>query len=208
MYNSIFQDLNESENNIFFINKKKTHFIQKEPYIFLNNILDIDSLVFKSLTDEAKLRIRRNLKYKIKLILPSQEAKMGAPLSPILSQYGINVKDFTDFFNENTKFMEAGYSLPIFIYLYKDKNIDIIFNKLSIFKYIIDYLNSKRVKFINSITRLDFYKLYLLYALYADNFILEKFLNNIFSTFESWNFFFVIKKYQEKEKINDNDYIF
>lgn len=200
MYNRIFQENNN--NNLFYINNKKNIFkIQKNSFTFLNFSFfnEIDNIIYKPINEENKNKLRKNLKCKIKLIISAQEAKLGAPLSPILSQYNINVKDFVDFFNENTKNYEIGYSLPIIIYLYKDKNFDIIFKNFSTIKLLIDFFNAKRVRFANTLTTLEFYKFYLIQALNSDNFLLTNFCNNLIGSLNSWNFFFAIKNYKEKE---------
>lgn len=202
MYNCFFQENNTS--TLFYINNKKNILkIQKNSFFFLNLSFfkEIDNIIYKPITEEAKNKLRKNLKCKIKLIIPAQEAKLGAPLSPILSQYNINVKDFVDFFNENTKNVEIGYSLPIIIFLYKDKNFDIIFKNFSIVQFFIDFFNSKKVRFSNTLTRLEFYKMYLIQALNCEIFLLSHFLNNLIGSLNSWNFFIAIKNYNEKKNI-------
>lgn len=199
MYNQLFFNINFFE-HLFFESKIKKSKFSKFclNFNYLNFLkkeffLEIDSLIYKQKTEEEKNLLRKNLKFKIKLFIPAQEAKMGAPLSPILSQYGINVKEFVDFFNENTKDIEPSYSVSCKIYLYKDKTYDVIFDEFSLIQNIIDYFDSKKIKYYCNITLLDFYKLYLLNVYEDDNFNILKFCKNAFSTFNSWNFFFHIR---------------
>jgi large subunit ribosomal protein L11 len=60
----------------------------------------------------------------IRLLVPSQAATISPPLGPTLGQFGINIKDFCDKFNERSKAFENDIVLNVFINLLKNKNFD------------------------------------------------------------------------------------
>lgn len=60
----------------------------------------------------------------IRLLVPSQAATISPPLGPTLGQFGINIKDFCDKFNEKSKIFENDIILNVFVNLLKNKNFD------------------------------------------------------------------------------------
>jgi large subunit ribosomal protein L11 len=57
--------------------------------------------------------------YFLRLIAPASAASVSSPLGPLLGQYGINIMDFCNQFNERTWFIAQG--LPLIV--------DLVFNK-------------------------------------------------------------------------------
>lgn len=60
----------------------------------------------------------------IRLLVPSQSATISPPLGPTLGQFGVNIKDFCDKFNDKTKVFETDIVLNVFVNLLKNKNFD------------------------------------------------------------------------------------
>jgi large subunit ribosomal protein L11 len=60
----------------------------------------------------------------IRLLVPSQAATIAPPLGPTLGQFGINIKDFCDKFNEKSKVFESDIILNVLVNLLKNKNFD------------------------------------------------------------------------------------
>ena len=57
----------------------------------------------------------------LKLVIPAGQANPGPPLGPILSQAGVNIKQFTDQFNTQTRQM-AGTKLRVIVKIYADRS--------------------------------------------------------------------------------------
>jgi large subunit ribosomal protein L11 len=60
----------------------------------------------------------------IRLLVPAQAATIAPPLGPTLGQFGINIKDFCDKFNEKSKIFENDIILNVLVNLLKNKNFD------------------------------------------------------------------------------------
>lgn len=56
----------------------------------------------------------------IKLMIPAGQATPAPPLGPVLSQAGINIKDFCDQFNDKTK-DGKGILTPVVVSIYEDR---------------------------------------------------------------------------------------
>lgn len=96
----------------------------------------------------------------IYLKVPCQEAKAGAPISPILSPYGLNVNDFVVQFNNRTateNLYGLGIKIPTVVNVFENKSTKFFFTTL--FSFFIVSNNSNRYR----LYRLkDLYKRYLL----------------------------------------------
>ncbi len=57
----------------------------------------------------------------LKLVIPAGQANPGPPLGPILSQAGVNIKEFTDKFNQETRQM-AGTKVRVIVKIYADRS--------------------------------------------------------------------------------------
>ncbi|MBL6785714.1 MAG: 50S ribosomal protein L11 [Rickettsiales bacterium] len=58
---------------------------------------------------------------KIKLQIPAGQANPSPPVGPALGQKGLNIKDFCDKFNAETKDLEKGLPIPVIITAYADR---------------------------------------------------------------------------------------
>ena len=62
---------------------------------------------------------------KVILIIPSQEALLNSPISPMLGQFGVKVKPFCDEFNKKTLNLKKGLLINTYITIYEDLSFDI-----------------------------------------------------------------------------------
>ena len=65
----------------------------------------------------------KSIKTTIKLQIKAGEANPAPPIGPILGQYGLNISDFCNKFNEATK-DKRGDVIPVEIYVYEDRTFD------------------------------------------------------------------------------------
>ena len=65
------------------------------------------------------------LKVKVKLQVPAGQANPAPPVGPALGQHGLNIMDFCNQFNEQTK-EQAGTILPVIINVYEDRSFDFV----------------------------------------------------------------------------------
>jgi len=65
----------------------------------------------------------KTIKTTIKLQIKAGEANPAPPIGPILGQYGLNISDFCNKFNEATK-DKRGDVIPVEIYVYEDRTFD------------------------------------------------------------------------------------
>ncbi len=62
----------------------------------------------------------------LKLQIPAGAANPSPPVGPALGQVGVNIMDFCNAFNNQTKDAEKGLPLPVVINVYEDKSFDFI----------------------------------------------------------------------------------
>ncbi|GHT36000.1 50S ribosomal protein L11 [Endomicrobiia bacterium] len=62
----------------------------------------------------------------IKLQIPAGGANPAPPVGPALGQQGVNIMDFCKQFNERTKIMEKGMTIPVAITVFEDKSFTFI----------------------------------------------------------------------------------
>lgn len=62
----------------------------------------------------------------INLIIGAGTANPAPPVGPALGQHGVNIKEFTDAFNDKTKEMERGTPIPVKITVYEDRSFTFI----------------------------------------------------------------------------------
>ena len=98
----------------------------------------------------------------IYLKVPSKEAKSGAPISPILSPYGLNVNDFVTQFNSRTAdyLYGSGVKIPTVVNVFENKSTKFYFTTL--YNFFIISNNSNR------------YRLYKLKDLYRRFILIKK----------------------------------
>ncbi|MFA6030911.1 MAG: 50S ribosomal protein L11 [Elusimicrobiota bacterium] len=68
----------------------------------------------------------KKVKTQIKLQIPAGAANPAPPVGPALGQHGVNIMDFCKQFNERTKTMEAGMTIPAVITVYEDRSFTFI----------------------------------------------------------------------------------
>lgn len=61
----------------------------------------------------------------MKLVIPAGQATPAPPIGPALSQFGINISDFTSQFNEKTR-ENNGVLTPVILTIYKDRTFSFI----------------------------------------------------------------------------------
>ena len=62
----------------------------------------------------------------LKLQIPAGSANPSPPVGPALGQAGLNIMDFCNAFNNETKDSEKGVPLPVVINVYEDKSFDFV----------------------------------------------------------------------------------
>ncbi|MDD5658339.1 MAG: 50S ribosomal protein L11 [Elusimicrobia bacterium] len=68
----------------------------------------------------------KKVKTQIKLQIPAGAANPAPPVGPALGQHGVNIMDFCKQFNERSKSMEAGMTIPVVITVYEDRSFAFI----------------------------------------------------------------------------------
>src|SRR5688500_11730418 len=69
---------------------------------------------------------QKKIKTQIKLQIPAGAANPAPPVGPALGQHGVNIMDFCKQFNERTKTMEAGMTIPAVITVFEDRSFSFI----------------------------------------------------------------------------------
>jgi len=68
----------------------------------------------------------KKIKAVIKLQIPAGAANPAPPVGPALGQQGVNIMDFCKQFNERTKKMEQGMTIPVVITVMDDRSFTFI----------------------------------------------------------------------------------
>ena len=68
----------------------------------------------------------KKVKTQIKLQIPAGSANPAPPVGPALGQHGVNIMEFCKQFNERTKSMEAGMTVPAVITVFDDRSFNFI----------------------------------------------------------------------------------
>jgi large subunit ribosomal protein L11 len=68
----------------------------------------------------------KKIKAMIKLQIPAGGANPAPPVGPALGQQGVNIMDFCKQFNEKTKKMEQGMTIPVVITVFEDRSFTFI----------------------------------------------------------------------------------
>ncbi|GMO64960.1 MAG: 50S ribosomal protein L11 [Endomicrobiia bacterium] len=66
--------------------------------------------------------VSKKVKAIIKLQIPAGGANPVPPVGPALGQQGVNIMDFCKQFNESTKKMEQGMTIPVVITIFEDRS--------------------------------------------------------------------------------------
>ena len=65
----------------------------------------------------------KKVKTIIKLQIPAGKATPAPPVGPVLAQYGLNISEFCQKFNDATK-DSTGFKIPVEIIVYEDRTYD------------------------------------------------------------------------------------
>jgi large subunit ribosomal protein L11 len=68
----------------------------------------------------------KKVKTQIKLQIPAGAANPAPPVGPALGQHGVNIMDFCKQFNDRSRNMEAGMTIPVVITVYEDRSFTFI----------------------------------------------------------------------------------
>jgi len=68
----------------------------------------------------------KKIKTQIKLQIPAGAANPAPPVGPALGQHGVNIMDFCKQFNDRSRNMEAGMTIPVVITVYEDRSFTFI----------------------------------------------------------------------------------
>jgi len=68
--------------------------------------------------------VAKKIKTIVKLQCKAGQANPAPPVGPALGQHGLNIMDFCQKFNEQTKKMEANMLLPVEITVFEDRTFD------------------------------------------------------------------------------------
>ncbi|MDR1695665.1 MAG: 50S ribosomal protein L11 [Endomicrobium sp.] len=68
----------------------------------------------------------KKVKGYVKLQIPAGAANPAPPVGPALGQQGVNIMDFCKQFNERTKKMEQGMTIPVVITVFEDRSFTFI----------------------------------------------------------------------------------
>jgi large subunit ribosomal protein L11 len=108
--------------------------------------------------------MEKQIKAKVKLIIPAGEATPAPPIGPSLAQYGINVGEFCNKFNEASKEFK-GMKIPVEITIYEDRTFEFVLKKPPVSALIKKYLNIEKGsgeagrKFVGTLTKEDLRKI-------------------------------------------------
>ncbi|MBU2573408.1 MAG: 50S ribosomal protein L11 [Elusimicrobia bacterium] len=68
----------------------------------------------------------KQVKTMIKLQIPAGSANPAPPVGPALGQHGVNIMDFCKQFNEKTRKLEAGVTIPVVVTVFEDRTFTFI----------------------------------------------------------------------------------
>jgi large subunit ribosomal protein L11 len=68
----------------------------------------------------------KQVKVMIKLQIPAGGANPAPPVGPALGQHGVNIIDFCKQFNEKTRKLEAGVTIPVVVTVFEDRTFTFI----------------------------------------------------------------------------------
>jgi len=108
--------------------------------------------------------MEKQIKAKVKLIIPAGEATPAPPIGPSLAQYGINIGEFCNKFNEASKEFK-GMKIPVEITIYEDRTFEFVLKKPPVSALIKKYLNIEKGsgeagrKFVGTLTKEDLRKI-------------------------------------------------
>ena len=140
-----------------------------------------------------RIKYLKEYKKELCIYLPAQELEATGPLSSILVQYGLNVKDFAEKFNKASIIYPIGLMIPVSIfYTMKEKRYDFCFRPLQLKTLLGNYVIYDESLFIYKIHIVDLYKVFLLKAEILNEKNFNKLLRNILGTLRSFDYPLII----------------
>lgn len=140
-----------------------------------------------------RIKYLKEYKKELCIYLPAQELEATGPLSSILVQYGLNVKDFAEKFNKASIIYPIGLMIPVSIfYTMKEKRYDFCFRPLQLKTLLGNYVIYDESRFIYKIHIVDLYKVFLLKAEILNEKNFNKLLRNILGTLRSFDYPLII----------------
>ena len=71
----------------------------------------------------AKVKVVKTM---IKLQIPAGAANPAPPVGPALGQHGVNIMEFCKQFNDKTRKLEAGVTIPVVVTVFEDRTFTFI----------------------------------------------------------------------------------
>ena len=102
-------------------------YLARVKIMFLVNILVrdtpfvLDSIKIKKIKHDANFM--KKIKAMVKLQIPGGKATPAPPVGPALAQYGVNISEFCQKFNDATK-DKIGFTIPVEINVFEDRSYD------------------------------------------------------------------------------------
>lgn len=118
----------------------------------------------KTFLNDFKIADKPKGRYKlrIRLLVPAQEAKAVAPLSPTLGQFGLSTADFCKRFNEESSKYIAGMVLTVYLDVLFDRTFNFHIHQLSFVQLM--YSCSEGGAVSGFLTSLEVYQLAFVYT--------------------------------------------
>jgi len=110
--------------------------------------------------DKLQVKVTGVVLKQFRLLIGAREAKVAAPLSPTLGQFGISCQEFCQKFNEKSKNFPAGVPLCVIFRVLNDKKFEFVINSISFKEGLFSHLFSNEHSMWRSINLVDVYKLY------------------------------------------------
>lgn len=77
-------------------------------------------------SSEKKKSVELEILRKVRILVPTQGATIAPPLGPTLGQFGLNIKDFCDKFNERSKKFDSDLIITVWLSLYNNKTLTFV----------------------------------------------------------------------------------
>jgi hypothetical protein len=125
----------------------------------INDSVDVQKPEIKK--DEYRLK---GVIKKFDLVIQAGEAKIGAPLSPTLGQFGLNCQDFCSKFNELSGQFEPGTPLRVRFYVLPERQFEFDILGPSLIRLKLNYFGLRRrfpLKYLKS----GFFRFFLIFLL-------------------------------------------
>lgn len=114
----------------------------------------------------AKTKLQSNISSivlkQFRLLVGAREAKVAAPLSPTLGQFGISCQEFCQKFNEKSKNFTAGTPLCVIFSVLNDKKFEFIINSISFKEGLFSCVFFNEQRTVRLINLVDVYKLFII----------------------------------------------